>query len=207
MSEAGGEILAEKERLRAEMRRRIRAVTAEARAEFSRQACVRLVDADVWKKARTILAYLALKDEIDLAPALQAALREGKVLALPRFDAATNTYAAAQVGDLRESLMAGAFGISEPAPSNPVAPLKQLDLVLVPGLAFDHAGCRLGRGKGHYDRLLAEAGGFWCGVALEEQIVQRLPREAHDAAMHGLLTPASWLECGGRGWGETKHGN
>jgi 5-formyltetrahydrofolate cyclo-ligase len=63
-------------------------------------------------------------------------------------------------------------------------------LILVPGVAFDLQGNRLGRGKGFYDRLLAEIRGVKCGVAFEEQIVDEIPVGSHDAAMDFIVTPS-----------------
>jgi 5-formyltetrahydrofolate cyclo-ligase len=62
----------------------------------------------------------------------------------------------------------------------------------VPGLAFDRFGRRLGRGRGFYDRLLAEIPGQRCGVAFDQQILEALPTEPHDSQMHALATPARW---------------
>jgi 5-formyltetrahydrofolate cyclo-ligase len=67
-------------------------------------------------------------------------------------------------------------------------------LVLVPGVAFDLRGRRLGRGKGFYDRLLADAGGLKCGVAFDEQIVTEIPVEPHDVSVDCILTPTRWIQ-------------
>jgi 5-formyltetrahydrofolate cyclo-ligase len=65
---------------------------------------------------------------------------------------------------------------------------------LVPGLAFDPSGRRLGRGKGFYDRLLAMVRGRKCGIAFEEQVVPEIPVEPHDIRLDCLLTPRRWME-------------
>ena len=75
------------------------------------------------------------------------------------------------------------------------APLNRLDLVLVPGVAFDAQGRRLGRGKGFYDRLLAKVRGHKCGVAFDVQIVSGLPEEPHDVRVDSILTPSRWHLC------------
>jgi 5-formyltetrahydrofolate cyclo-ligase len=67
-------------------------------------------------------------------------------------------------------------------------------LVLAPGVGFDAAGGRLGRGRGFYDRLLAHISGIKCGVAFDPQLVERIPMERHDARMNCILTPTRWLE-------------
>jgi 5-formyltetrahydrofolate cyclo-ligase len=71
-----------------------------------------------------------------------------------------------------------------------------LDLVLAPGVAFDLQGHRLGRGKGFYDRLLADVRGVKCGVAFDEQIVDAVPVGPLDVGVDCLVTPTRWLEVG-----------
>jgi 5-formyltetrahydrofolate cyclo-ligase len=67
-------------------------------------------------------------------------------------------------------------------------------LILVPGVAFDLRGYRLGRGKGFYDQLLAAVRGPTCGVGFDEQIVDAVPVEPHDVRLSCLLTPTRWIE-------------
>ena len=71
---------------------------------------------------------------------------------------------------------------------------NRVELILVPGVAFDLQGSRLGRGNGYYDQLLAIVWGKRCGVAFDEQLVPEIPVEAHDARMDCLLTPTRWVE-------------
>jgi 5-formyltetrahydrofolate cyclo-ligase len=156
----------------------------------------RLLQRPEWQNARRILAYLALKDELDLSPALESALRAGKSVALPRFVPDQANYCAALVTESFASLPTGAFGIREPGETAPVLPLNQLDFILVPGVAFDASGGRLGRGKGFYDRLLANVNNatcIKCGIAADEQIVTGIPAEPHDVPMNFILTPSRWI--------------
>lgn len=119
----------------------------------------------------------------------------GKLTALPRFVEATGTYEAARVVALESDLQPGRFGIREPAAHCAAVPLNQLDLVLAPGVGFDAGGHRLGRGKGHFDRILNAVRGVKLGVAFEWQIVERLPVEPHDVKLDGIVTPTRWLTC------------
>jgi len=73
----------------------------------------------------------------------------------------------------------------------------RLDLALVPGVAFDLNGHRLGRGKGYYDRLLAMLTGPACGVAFDQQIVSQVPNEPHDVRLSCILTPTRWHDVTG----------
>ena len=92
-------------------------------------------------------------------------------------------------------LSPGRFNVLEPKAGCPSVPLNQLDLVFVPGVAFDFNGRRLGRGKGFYDRLLAEVRGYKCGVAFEVQVIAAVPEEPHDVRVDSILTPARWQLC------------
>ena len=74
----------------------------------------------------------------------------------------------------------------------------RLDLALVPGIGFTLDGGRLGRGKGYYDRLLAEVPVMKCGVAFECQIADEFPLESHDVQLNCILTPTRWHLVGGR---------
>jgi len=79
--------------------------------------------------------------------------------------------------------------VREPASSCAKIPLNQFDLVLVPGMAFDLHGNRLGRGKGFYDRLLLETSGVKCGICHDMQLLENIPMEPHDARVDFVLTP------------------
>ena len=146
--------------------------------------------------SRTVLLFSPLNDEPDLWPAVVDALAAGKTVALPRFVAATRRYEAALIRDLTRDCATGSFGIREPRPECPALPLNQLDLVLVPGIGFDSAGWRLGRGQGFYDQLLATVTGIKCGVGFDCQVIEAVPHESHDVRLNCLLTPTRWFDFG-----------
>jgi 5-formyltetrahydrofolate cyclo-ligase len=79
-----------------------------------------------------------------------------------------------------------------------VIALNRLDLALVPGVGFDADGRRLGRGRGHYDRLLAQVAGTKCGVAFDEQMAPEIPVAPHDVILNRIVTPTRWLEVPGQ---------
>jgi len=188
-----------KREIRRAVREQARRVSEEQLREYSAAATQLLSEQAEWKSAQRILGYLALRDETDISAAIKSAIVSGKTVALPRYIPEQNSYCAALLPE-KESFAAlsfGRFGILEPPLGAPVLPLNQLDFVLVPGVAFDSSGKRLGRGKGFYDRLLAETNNacIKCGVALEEQFVAAIPAEAHDVAMNFILTPSRWIIC------------
>jgi len=188
------DLISEKQKLRAVARERVRGLSTDAQAQLSLRACEIFLEQEVYRRAESILLYVALVGEVDLLLIFERALGDGKRVALPRFLPETQNYGAFFAGD--KPLAPGAFGIPEPAQDNPV-PLNRLDLILVPGVAFDGRGRRLGRGKGFYDRMLSEASGVKCGICFEEQMLETIPVEPHDVGVDYLATPSRWLECRG----------
>ncbi|MEI8288445.1 MAG: 5-formyltetrahydrofolate cyclo-ligase [Verrucomicrobiota bacterium] len=140
--------------------------------------------------ARTILFFAPLPDELDIWPVLELSLALGTNCALPFFDAKKNSYGAKLLKNLATDLVIGKFGVREPAATCELIELKQCDLVLVPGMAFDLYGNRLGRGQGFYDRLLSAATGIKCGVAHDFQLLETIPAEPHDAKVNFIFTPS-----------------
>jgi 5-formyltetrahydrofolate cyclo-ligase len=164
----------------------IRAAKAALRAQ------VRAELKTIWQAAKSVLLYAPLTDEPDLWKLLADALAAGKAVSLPRFDAEQKGYMACLIKDIGRDLHEGQFGIREPRDSCCKISLNRLDLILVPGLAFDRIGHRLGRGRGYYDRLLAESHVPTCGVAFDQQIVEQIPAEPHDVRLTCILTPTRW---------------
>ena len=182
---------------KAALRRQIRDVLSEmknsSRAEASAKACSLLASQSIWKSADSVLFYAPLPEELNVWPLVEVALGAGKVVALPRFNPETQRYTACRVSDLGGEVLSGQFGIREPSAHCQEVSLNRLDLILVPGVAFDALGHRLGRGKGYYDRFLSVATGTRCGVAFDEQIVSEVPLAPHDVHLNCILTPTRWI--------------
>jgi 5-formyltetrahydrofolate cyclo-ligase len=140
--------------------------------------------------AHTILFYAPLPDELDVWPVLELSLALGTNCALPFFDAEKKTYGARGLNSLTTDIVIGKFGVREPAAGCVEIPLDKFDLVLVPGMAFDVSGNRLGRGRGFYDRLLQKVSGIKCGVGYDFQLLEKIPVEPHDAKVDFILTPS-----------------
>ena len=147
----------------------------------------------------TVGTYLSVGDEFP-TDALNALFREqGFDLCVPAWDEAAKAYRWVR---LTEPLVVGPHGIPQPATLEPIEDLCELDLVLVPGLAFDNEGNRLGHGAGIYDRLLEpladETEALICGLAYLDQVIPEIPVEDHDIAMcvtfteQGICDPADW---------------
>ena len=183
-----------KSALRADMRDVINNITSQDRVRGSEQICSRLSHQVFWQEAQSIMLFAPMPEETDIWPLIRLAMESGKRVALPFYMTSSRSYVARQVQDLQEDIEIGAFGIREPVEGCDEVPLNRLDLVLVPGLAFDTCGRRLGRGKGFYDQLLTRAGGIKCGVTFDEQIVDLVPVEPHDVRVNCILTPTRCIE-------------
>jgi len=179
--------------LRVQMRAQLERISPAVRAVESIGLCERL-EAQL-PSARAILFFAPLPDEPDVWPVLERALALGTVCALPYFDASTQAYGARVIQKIGTDLVAGKFGVREPAAQCAAMPLNQLDLVLVPGLAFDRFGNRLGRGRGFYDRLLGEVSGVKCGICYQGQLLESLPTEGHDVSVNFIVTPNECLKA------------
>jgi 5-formyltetrahydrofolate cyclo-ligase len=191
------DIQAAKALLRKQIRGALEKISQAARTTLSAQIRERLKEQAVWKKAGSILFFAPLPTEPDLWPLLEAAMAAGKIAALPRFNPSGKSYIACQVRNLESEIVAGKFGIREPAAPCPEIPLSRLDLILVPGVAFDWHGGRLGRGKGFYDRLLAGTRGVKCGIAFDGQMVNDVPVGLSDVRMNFIMTPTRGAEIAG----------
>ncbi len=177
-----------KSELRAKIRAQLGKISPAVRAVESIELGERLKAQ--MPSAHTILFFAPLTDELDVWPVLELSLALGTTCALPFFDAEKKTYGAKIIQTLATDIVTGKFGVREPAASCAEISLNQFDLVLVPGLAFDLRGNRLGRGQGFYDRILAAASGVKCGVAYDFQLQATIPTEPHDAQVNFILTPS-----------------
>lgn len=180
--------------LRDEVRSRLRTIPSGHLSSISKKICALMREQPIWSAAQSVLLFAPRPDEPNLWPLLHEALAAGKVVALPRFVSAGHGYAACEVRDPSRDLIAAKFYILEPTPSCLEFPLNRLDLALVPGVAFDLRGGRLGRGRGFYDRLLAAVRGTKCGVAFDEQMVSEIPVGPQDVRLNCILTPTRWIE-------------
>jgi 5-formyltetrahydrofolate cyclo-ligase len=176
-----------KNALRTHIRAALARISPAVRAVESIDLCARLKAQ--MPSAHTILFFAPLPDELDVWPLLEESLAAGKVVALPFFDPKKNSYSARQIKNKAADIVTGKYGVREPVSSCAEIPFAGFDLVLVPGMAFDFDGNRLGRGRGFYDRMLENASGIKCGVGYDFQLMEKVPTEPHDARVNFILTP------------------
>lgn len=134
-----------------------------------------------YRAAHTVMAFVGAKGEPDTDGLFARLAADGKRLVLPRVEGH-----ALVVGDGAAPRVTSAFGISEP--QGPAIDPAEVQLVIVPGLAFTVDGARLGYGGGYYDRFLAAHSAPSVGVCFAEQLVDELPTDAHDVRVHRVVS-------------------
>jgi len=149
--------------------------------------------------ANTVLLYVsAFPEEFDTHPMLTLALEAGKRLVCPRVDRGARRLDLCQITDLDRDFTPGTLGIPEPRPAATRVDPTEIDWVLVPGVAYDPTGHRIGRGAGHYDRLLPtlrEGVPRWA-LAFEVQWVESIPVRPHDQPLDGIVSPGRRIQRG-----------
>jgi 5-formyltetrahydrofolate cyclo-ligase len=162
------------------------------RLQNSRVIKDKLFSSDEYRHARTILFYASFAGEVDTSEMMRQAQRQSKTIVLPVISESQKKITPSQVLDLNCELEIGPYGVLHPKKScfRPVD-LDDIDLVIVPGVAFDKKGNRLGRGKGYYDRLLKNIPPHipTVGLAFAFQILDTLPQLAeHDCPVKKVIT-------------------
>ncbi|MBQ7173671.1 MAG: 5-formyltetrahydrofolate cyclo-ligase [Clostridia bacterium] len=147
----------------------------------------RILDSPYFKRAKTILLYAPTVGEVNVLPLMRAARDHGKAVAFPKCHPETNTIEFFLLAP-DAKLEPGAFGIYEPPAGSGLCKIDETSFCLVPGLAYDKKGNRVGYGKGYYDRFLADFPGVSCGVLYEEFLADEIPTEEWDRPVNLLVT-------------------
>ena len=211
------DIRAAKKALRSRVRDRLAVMTPEERERRSFAIRRALAGTEAFRTAALVAAYYPLPEEPDILPLLEQVLTEGRTLALPRVQGGLLRFR--RVADFRDCLP-GYRGVREPREGLPVLGTEDFTVpaggspdgsepgavILVPGLAFDLRGGRLGRGKGFYDRFLGGFSPFSClgeprivGVAFAVQLVPDVPMGGEDRRVDFLVTDEGFFPVPGKG--------
>ncbi len=197
--DAGNELSLEKSALRKKMRHAMESMApAEARTK-EKALAERVLAWAPMASATRVMVYLSMSGEAGTGALIERLLEAGVEVAGPRVEWDTRTITPALITDPMSDVVEGNLGVPEPAPSAPGVPLDTIDVILVPAMAFDLRGFRLGRGAGFYDRLLADKRrtGLSLGFGFEAQLASRVPTEPHDARLDALATERRLLEFNG----------
>lgn len=189
-SQSSPELNRKKDEIRRAMRERLVTVSLEQRAEWSKAACARLVRSPAFQNATVIMLYMPMRSEVDVLPAALEAFRLGKSICVPRVESGRTTMNAIATNTFDdESMTPDAMGVRVPKSGNQI-PDESIDLVVVPGVAFDARGARLGRGGGFYDRYLAslKRNTSTIGICFDMQFVDSIPVDRLDVCVKAVVS-------------------
>ena len=161
------------------------------RTAKSREIEERLFSLPEFKSARIVLFFASFRSEVDTGSMIRCALTVGKRVVLPKVNG--TELALYEIADWDNDVSPGAWGIPEPHENRPVR-LDEIDLILMPGAAFDERGNRLGYGAGFYDKLLSAFTKTTVALAFEAQIVPLVPAELHDIPIDKIVTEKRIIE-------------
>jgi 5-formyltetrahydrofolate cyclo-ligase len=181
------------------LRRRLIALrgTLSARVIVQKSATIagHVMSLPAFTTSQTLMAYLALAQEVQTWGLIEAARRQHKRVVVPVIEG--DTLIAVELPRDKAQLQRGAYGIFEPRGQQVAVSPADIDLVLVPGLAFDRQGGRVGFGRGYYDRFLGQlpVTARYCGLAFTMQVVSHVPRMPYDICMHYVATEEGIIYC------------
>jgi len=190
MADRQRDIETAKHERRDEVRAKMAVMSADRRHEASVQAVSRLVGLEAFRHAQVVMLYMPLATELDVTGAALHCFRTGKTVCVPSVNWDTHEMAPVEVLSFDDEVMdVDDRGIRTPRDGRTVS-ANLVDLVIVPGLAFDLAGGRLGRGGGFYDQFLARLRPETTiiGIAYDEQIIDEVPLANHDRRMDIVVT-------------------
>ena len=168
-----------------------KALDLDSRASADVTICAALTSLPAVEASEYIAGYVSDGTEVDLKPFLLECKKTNKKVFLPRYSASSDAvYEMVEINDLSLDLVHGKYGLMEPKQKLSAATAEQINemLWLVPGVAFDNTGARLGRGKGIYDRLLGNSNGMSIGIFYQCQKTDKIPAGEHDQSLDMIVT-------------------
>jgi 5-formyltetrahydrofolate cyclo-ligase len=180
-----------KHQIRQELREKRKALTPDLYAKKSKAIREKLENLPQFKDAKKVMAYVSTEEEVDTRDLIKDCFAKGQTVYIPKVDRNELKIIAVKKWEVLEP---GTFSILEPMMNSAEeANPEDLDLILVPGIAFDKRGHRLGHGHGFYDRTLKKTRAFKVGLAFDEQIVDEIPNEEHDVPVDLIITDSSLI--------------
>jgi len=180
-----------KKNLRNIYRERLRLLDPRERGRYDALIADALLSLPEFSRAQTIMTYLSFSGEADTFGFARAVLERGKRLVVPKVVSQSQNLLACEIHDLESGLVKNYYGILEPDQdhTNPVKP-EEIDFHVIPGMAFDLEGYRLGHGRGYYDRFLNQISrcSFLAGICYSFQIMDALAHDPWDVPVHCLVT-------------------
>lgn len=187
-----------KEKVRKETLAARKAISTEELMDKSDSVTEKLLSTDLYKNANTIMAYIDFRNEVRTEKIIKTAIADGKRIVIPISIVETRQLVLSEIINYDSELTAGAYGILEPLPEylRETDP-ETVDLVLIPGVAFDERGYRVGYGAGYYDRFLEKVREDTSKIALafELQMVDYAHEDSHDVPVDLIVTEDRIVKC------------
>jgi 5-formyltetrahydrofolate cyclo-ligase len=164
-------------------------VNHHTREEWDKSVFLKLINSEFYKKASVIFAFVSFRSEVDTHRIIARALEDSKIVCVPKINSKEKGIEIFKINSLEE-LDSGYFGVLEPKEGCPVVEPDDVDLILMPGVAFDRQGGRVGYGKGFYDRFLRNMNKKVDKIALayDFQILDKVPMDEFDVPIDGIIT-------------------
>jgi len=188
--ETNNNISSLKDTVRKEILGKLRGLAPETRDQRSRRIQEKLISSEEFRSSSTIMTYVSLRTEVDTDHLNEKALEVGKRVVVPFFDLEEHRIIVSELESM-DDLVEGPYGIRVPANGPQRVSLEEIDIIVVPAIAYDKNNMRLGRGKGYYDRFLAEPGlstSKTVGLAFQFQVLDSLPSDTHDRPVSWVIT-------------------
>ncbi|MCR1899082.1 5-formyltetrahydrofolate cyclo-ligase [Irregularibacter muris] len=184
--------------IRKEIHIKINALSPQEIQEKSERMFEKLYSLPIYKNSTTIMTYVSIRNEVDTHVFIKESIHRGKNIIVPMCKPDTKELILSKLLDLDLDLERGFYGLLEPK-ANCIRPVeaKNLDMIVVPGLAFTEKGQRLGQGAGYYDRFLSSLSEHVPTIAptFELQLVDALPTDSHDVPVDYILTENRLISC------------
>ncbi len=180
----------DKLKIRVEMLKKLKSHDKASSLKKSGAIKIKLFNDILFKKAKVVMFYVSKDYEVNTHDMIDDAILNGKTVVVPKTENETKMLSVYEISS-RSELLPGGMGIMEPqANSSKSAKLEAIDLIIVPGIAFDKLGHRIGHGKGYYDRFLKKIseGTSTIGLAFDFQVVDKIPASATDFPVQKVIS-------------------
>jgi len=185
------DIKEKKQEIRDEIIRKIASYDEKKRLEKLQMLAKKLLSFANFQESKIAFLPSARKDEIDLSNVIQESLKLNKIVVLPAFNVEKKEITLMKIDDPDTELIEGPLGNMEPDPNKcKIVPIDSIEIAIIPGLAFDEKGGRIGTGKGFFDHFIPKLPitARKVTLAFEDQLIQQIPMESHDKYVDIIIT-------------------